>query len=521
MLVIDSADNNSRNQVLIKNAKARGQKIIFYPVLGKKITSEGIKNVLAKTRFETLILAGHSGNGSFSGSKGDINREDILAGLSKNEYSRKNCHELLTLGCNTSTKNKVAYYKGMFDNLKILHGYSGSAPLSHRKNAISYVNEFFENSNKLQQAKSKEEVEAIIATMDATNDVNSGIFLKCDAEEYFISHEEENSDPTKVEEFILEAGCEGKVEEFIQNFKPGMNDFFSGQKDPDEDEKIKDINGDSFLRRAYTFINRNEQCLEDLDIGFGFSVRTAMMLLFNKAFRANYTTYYKPLFAKSLKELDAFDTKEKISKFLNESFDKKIASIQKCLNQIHKCEANQQKLILKYRPEKDEYDRLIAKEVLSEAEFNLMTELRAKSDLHDQLLFMGEADLKDMLKSATEAKRHLNKYVDYYTPAVIETRVILKKFVMSPDKISRKDMVRFSDITQRISFDMFSEGLGAATNDIIPGGYNLDSPFPFSWHEKKSFVQEPSESFLKLESLMSQVGSNNLEREALKEICNF
>ena len=239
-----------------------------------------------KIKLTNVSLSGHDGGGHFGGDKGSISRQDIASLMGKYPDINK-VESLLLLGCYTGVQREVAAWKGIFPQVKLIGGYDGSAPLSHRPQGHAYIANILNKEKALLSLKNKNNVDQDIKRLiNNLGDLNAAVYvdLACkdeDDEFYYASKLDRKFNKLNLNE------CEKSRAE-MEKVRPYYNQLYSGEVEPPT------VTSSGPSRVLYDKIRTHDHCNDKSIGGFGNDMTSngAFNLLFWHGVKQNFGQIY-------------------------------------------------------------------------------------------------------------------------------------------------------------------------------------------------------------------------------------
>lgn len=268
-----------------KMSAFRGSQAQIYDQVKTRLEELKKENV----KLTNVSLSGHDGGGHFGGDKGDISRRDIDK-LMK-EFPELNAVEsLLLLGCYTGVQSEVSAWKGTFPNVKLIGGYDGSAPLSHRIQGHNYITNILNKEKALLALKNKSNIDQDIKRLiNNLGELNAAVYvdLACkeeDDEFYYASKLDRKFNKLNISE------CEKSRAE-MEKIRPYYNQLYSGEVEPPT------VTSSGESRNLYDKVRTHDHCSDNNGMLFGSSEMNsngAFNLLFWHGVKQNFGNFYDP-----------------------------------------------------------------------------------------------------------------------------------------------------------------------------------------------------------------------------------
>jgi hypothetical protein len=151
--------------------------------LGTELTDEGLRQTLSElnrngTKLSSIIISGHDGNGSFTGSRGGISAANIQAALGEVPEMASGIRSLYLWGCYTTNYGSCeAHWKDVAPNLSILVGFDGSAPAQNKTANHTMLEDSMKLEKRLIEARDGREIANLWNQIRNINLVTASICL--------------------------------------------------------------------------------------------------------------------------------------------------------------------------------------------------------------------------------------------------------------------------------------------------------------------------------------------------------
>jgi hypothetical protein len=344
ILFIDLNDGKTEIAAAKRVAQAKGKELIVYPQQGEQFKYEDLKSIIEKNSFSSLCLSGHNGGNSYGGATGNVDVGELMSAIDSSP-SHNSIEGLYLLGCNSTNKAKIFFWKEALPNLKFIAGYDGSAPLSSNANGVKYFEDALGKQSQIASAKNAQTLKQLMTTLNSVNNFESAVYANCGPLKKEYLYLPRRTGPERFGEFSSKE-CVSKINDFKTKYLETIKKYWSGELEPTLQNPSS-----GFLKEAYVFMRQNEHCFEDEDL-FGFDGDQLLFLRFNQAFNENYFEYYKNQLQSYLDELNEFTTDT--TGFLNKIKEGEKLALEKLLD----IQANPQK----YQPFIDAQKKKIQQE---------------------------------------------------------------------------------------------------------------------------------------------------------------
>jgi hypothetical protein len=516
VLFLDLNDGKKEIDVAKKATRKKGDKLKVYP--DKQFKMEELKEILATTKYDSIVISGHNGGSDYSGSKGSVSVNELLQVLE--ETSNDKVRSLYLLGCNTANKSKIFFWKSALPQLKFIAGYDGTAPSSERPAGLEYFADTYAKEDQLIKTNVEATLKSSLQKINHIYNLEASIYV-CDEEDknqyIYLSQR-----PSK-ERFspLSSRECLNKLTEFKDNYLSKIRQYWSGELEPTTEDTT---NG--FLRKAYVFSRQNEHCLinEGEEMFEGISGDSLLLLLFNKAFNENFAAYYSPLITEALTEIEEIETKEE------EYLQKRVREAKnhlKLLDEIKKSPEKYQELVNQEMSHLDrEMQRLLSSNArmrscisnMNNSCLSLAGNIEAYYKLEDRKSSWENFQTSVNYKQASlRSADYIAEDIKYFKSNELNrVKSLLSKMKNHPEQFSRKDLM---DLDHQL---MNSPSLLRSVSKLSgPVNSAVDmQAFPFSWHEKSlnNNIEDPQWDTLE-EIRTPNVGPVNTP--GLQEIANI
>ncbi len=489
--------NHSQTEINIAKemAKKRNEELIVYPKNNEYFEQSELDEILAKNKFQSLVLSGHDGGSTFEGENGRLSVVELISSLEKSKNTE--IKSLYLLGCNSANKSKLFFWKTALPKLKFIAGYDGTAPLSKVKAGLNYFRDTLQNEDKLIKTKTKEELKDSLSKIQDINHLNTSLYVDCGEEnpqEYsYFGKRKENE---KFSELTTKE-CIDKIKEYKSDYSDKILKYWSGELEPTM-ENTKS----GFMRKAYTFMRQNEHCfnLQGKDeLVSGFSGDSLLFLLFNKDFNHNFSEYYHSLIEDSLKEVEiTLSNPDKMA-------DKILADYRKRQQSYNKVIQNYESFEIKSKKEQEKLDDEIKNLMSSNPGFlgclanrtrectnqyhDLETKINAKR-LSLNLLKTMDKDNLSLMSSLLSGitKEDIMRDIEDAKVNITQSKEILTKMLLNPSEVTRKEIM---DLSHNFNIPGLQNKSLSGLKSALSAAEQLSDSFPFSWHEKKPNEEVP------------------------------
>jgi hypothetical protein len=483
----------------------------------KELADGGVK-------ITSLVLSGHNGGNSYSGLEGQFDANLITNSITEaykgKEDLLKDFNNVALWGCYTATVGGVMIWKSAFPSLKVIAGYSGSAPSGVRPISGEYLKDLLIKSSQLPKVSTLAEAQVALKSIKGVNETLSAIYTQCDSckQEWYMGTETTDSDQLtpdqrpqrtitrKVEALNRETICES-IGELVGALNQQLVQFMHSKESSPTDTTNHP------LRRLYNQARQYEHCPK---MKQAVNAEKVGLLLFFKGVLENFNRVFETEIDESIAELESINLAELLKgKFSSETeYQAKLAAAKKALEDFEKTpEAKRLQLLQQaYGAQTDDLDQKnieFEEEMLSMGiygqvfEFNLLEmsgrELEAdpafremsseaKAVIQSTRAVIAERDavskkyeadvqpLRGALKLQTELRAQLNTLqferqngiTSQALPAIAEmkARVVnsLKDFKKDPSSTTRAQVNQMAKNFQNL---LSNQGLGEISDRLV------------------------------------------------------
>lgn len=309
VLFINTNDQPLEIAAAKRGAEKMGKTLIVFPEKDdQNVNLESIAEFSKNLKYESVIISGHDGSGQYSGTKGSINRDEIIQIIKSNDYAKENVDSLMLLGCFTGVRREMNLWKGALPNVKLISGYEGAAPLGHRPAGHSFIEDIMEKTEEIVSQTKSSEVERLLSKQIRNMEqLSAAIYVEArmcsindnvigEGNEYYYRPQQHGD-----EEFVLfrDRKCKEVSDHFFGEKFPIYQQYFDGEK------PIPSSIAGTELREIYHYIMKNIDCFEETIE----ETNSALMLLFFHEFKKNAANYYADFFADIKMTLESYQSK--------------------------------------------------------------------------------------------------------------------------------------------------------------------------------------------------------------------
>jgi hypothetical protein len=128
------------------------------------------------TQFNSLVVSGHDGTGSFSGHLGRVGDEELAKLLEEAEI-QNDIRAIHLWGCYTTSPGSLMLnWKKHFPNISLFTGYDGRAPLNDKPAGWQYLKGVIEKEPALLEVENAKKLQAILRKIPGANQVTAAIY---------------------------------------------------------------------------------------------------------------------------------------------------------------------------------------------------------------------------------------------------------------------------------------------------------------------------------------------------------
>ena len=459
-----------------KAAIENGDTLVVIPPKGALYSHEEFLKLIKEKSFKSLIISGHSDGSNYEGNDGKnkVKIEDILQALDQGKTEE--IESLYLMGCYTSNKSKIAFWKHALPQLKFLAGFDIDGPLKTQPAAHKFLYDLIKNEKRIIGTPTYQELAQLLSGIDVLKIVNASLYISCQEEDYnYVSQLPSQKRLTK----LSVSECAEQVGLFRKNFLEEVRLYWEAKKEPTH------LNPkDGILRKAYSTARQAEHCrdLDSREFMNEIDPDKLFFLLFNKAFNENFSRYYKSLIEEALFDAELAhanpeeyvekrikDTKErdqKIDLLLgNPHFHKMVdAELAKLKNKQENLEKKFPTIINCYKFNREcNFPNSILKQYVA-----LHSTLKYNSKEYHEWL--------GLLKNSDQASIPLHDLTK-----MDRTKIdIIKKMSTSPQDVTRQDIVTLVEAFKTQGH--LTPALEELRNKLNKA-YELSEMFPFSWYD--------------------------------------
>jgi hypothetical protein len=146
-----------------------------------KFTKEGLLAFLEEQKkqgiqFNSLVVSGHDGTGSFSGHFGRVG-DEALAQMLEEAGIQNDIRAIHLWGCYTTSPGSLMLnWKKHFPNISLFTGYDGRAPLNDKPAGWQYLKGVIEKEPALLEVENAKKLQAILRKIPGANQVTAAIY---------------------------------------------------------------------------------------------------------------------------------------------------------------------------------------------------------------------------------------------------------------------------------------------------------------------------------------------------------
>jgi hypothetical protein len=276
---------------------------------------EALKEIKSnKAKIVSFNISGHDGGGHYGGSKGTFSRLQ-LAEIMSDFPEINEVESLLLLGCYTGVQREVSEWKMIFPKTKMIGGYDGSAPLSHRPQGHAYLEDLLTKEKQLLKINKSEEVDLQVKSLiKGLDQLHAAIYLKpeCsqkDDNSYYYGSKLDRIFTAYEPDQCEVAGTElGPLIGRIRKFE-------SGENEPSRERSQE-------IRQIYNTVRTHEHCIPSL--GLPLNANHVFNLLFYEDIKKNFAHYFE----EDLKEAETIVSSINMEEIINGQMEELKKSIE-------------------------------------------------------------------------------------------------------------------------------------------------------------------------------------------------